>query len=200
MSPARSINLAVNGEKVAAQVDDNLTLLAFLREVLALTGTKEGCGKGECGACTVIVNGRPVNSCLVLAVEADGCEVLTVVGESRGYGKRARAHSAPDSAGVGEAKGAGRDAGRETAGSIKPDGLSPLQQAFIDHGAFQCGFCTAGMLMSARALLMRNPDPTEEEVKEAISGNLCRCTGYRPIIEAILDAAVREREDERPRT
>ena len=176
MSPARSINLTVNGEKVAAQVDDNWTLLALLREELALTGTKEGCGKGECGACTVIVNGRPVNSCLVLAVEADGCEILTIEGESRGYGKRARRKGADG------------------------DGLSPLQQAFIDHGAFQCGFCTAGMLMSARALLMRNPDPTEEEVKEAISGNLCRCTGYKPIVEAILDAAVREREEEKPRT
>jgi carbon-monoxide dehydrogenase small subunit len=181
MSPARSINLTVNGEKVAAQVEDNLTLLALLREVLALTGTKEGCGKGECGACTVIMSGRPVNSCLVLAVEADGCEVLTVEGESRGYGKRPRVKAAGG-------------------GGTEGDGVSPLQQAFIDHGAFQCGFCTAGMLMSARALLMRNPDPTEEEVKEAISGNLCRCTGYKPIIDAVLDAAVREREEERPRT
>jgi carbon-monoxide dehydrogenase small subunit len=181
MSPARSINLRVNGEKVAAQVEDNLTLLAFLREVLALTGTKEGCGKGECGACTVIVDGRPVNSCLVLAVEADGCEVLTIEGESRGYGTRQRSKG-------GEGHG------------VDGDGISPLQQAFIDHGAFQCGFCTAGMLMSARALLMRNSDPTEDQIKEAISGNLCRCTGYKPIIEAILDAAMREREEERPRT
>lgn len=158
MSPSRIINLTVNGERVAAQIEDNWTLLRLLREELALTGTKEGCGKGECGACTVILGGRPVNSCLVLAVEADGCEVSTIEGEGRG------------------------------------DGLAPLQQAFIDHGGFQCGFCTAGMIMSARALLMRNPDPTEQEVIEAISGNLCRCTGYKPIVEAILDGARRERE------
>jgi carbon-monoxide dehydrogenase small subunit len=152
----------VNGEKVAVEVEDNWTLLRLLRDVMALTGTKEGCGRGECGACTVLVDGKPVNSCLVLAVEAGGCEIRTIEGE----GGRAGA------------------------------GLSPLQQAFIDHGAFQCGFCTAGMIMSGRALLMKNPDPTEAEVKEAISGNLCRCTGYEPIVEAILDAAYRERNGE----
>jgi len=133
--------------------------LRLLRDELALTGTKEGCGRGECGACTVIMDGRPVNACLVLAREAEGREILTIEGEGRRAG----------------------------------EGRSGLQQAFIDHGAFQCGFCTAGMIMSARALLMGNPDPTEAEVKEAISGNLCRCTGYLPIIEAILDAAYRER-------
>lgn len=183
MSPVRSINLVVNGERVAAEVADHLTLLDLLREVLALTGTKEGCGKGECGACTVILDGRPVNSCLVLAVEADGGEVLTVEGESRGYGRRRR----PGAAGA-------------DGGDSAVEGISPLQQALIDHGGFQCGFCTAGMLMSARALLMRNPDPTEDEVKEAIAGNLCRCTGYKPIVDAILDAAARERDLERPRT
>jgi len=177
MSPSRIINLTVNGERVSAQVEDSWTLLRLLREELALTGTKEGCGKGECGACTVIVAGKPVNSCLVLAVEADGCEVLTVEGESRRHGR----------AGKDPAPGSDPD---PTAGQS----LSPLQQAFIDHGGFQCGFCTAGMIMSARALLMRNPDPTEADVIEAISGNLCRCTGYKPIVEAILGGARRERE------
>jgi aerobic-type carbon monoxide dehydrogenase small subunit (CoxS/CutS family) len=108
MSPSRIINLTVNGERTSTQVEDSWTLLRLLREELALTGTKEGCGKGECGACTVIVGGKPVNSCLVLAVEADGCEVLTIEGEGRGEGRG--------------------------------DGLTPLQQAFIDHGGFQCGF------------------------------------------------------------
>jgi aerobic carbon-monoxide dehydrogenase small subunit len=159
MNPVRLVQFTVNREKYALEVKTNWTLLRLLREELALTGTKEGCGKGECGACTVIVDGKPVNACLVLAVEVDGCEISTIEGEGR-------------------------------------QGLSLLQQAFIDRGGFQCGFCTAGMIMSARALLMRNPDPTEDEVKEAISGNLCRCTGYQPIIESILDAAHCERGQE----
>lgn len=153
------ITLEVNGERVSVLVEDNWTLLKLLREELALTGTKEGCGKGECGACTVLLDGRPVNSCLVLAREVDGCRVTTIEGEARG----------------GE--------------------LSQLQQAFIELGAVQCGFCTPGMIMSARALLTRRPDPTEEEVKEAISGNLCRCTGYKSIVAAVLAAAARERAD-----
>jgi len=169
MSPARHIDLVINGERVSVEVEDNWTLLRLLRDEMALTGTKEGCGRGECGACTVIVDGRPVNACLVLVREAEGREILTIEGEGR------------------------RAVAGERAGAAAGAGLSLLQQAFIDHGAFQCGFCTAGMIMSARALLMRNPDPTEAEVKEAISGNLCRCTGYQPIIEAILDAAYRER-------
>lgn len=157
----REINFTVNGEAVTARIEDHWTLLEVLRQQLALTGTKKGCGRGECGACTVILNGRPVNSCLVLASEADGCEVRTIEGEAH-------------------------------------DGeLSRLQQAFVEGGAIQCGFCTAGMIMSARALLMRNPDPGEEDIKEAIEGNLCRCTGYKPIVAAILDAAGRERNDER---
>jgi len=129
-----------------------------LRVTLKLFGTKEGCREGECGACTLIMNGRPVTSCLILAVEAQGAEILTVEGLSK-------------------------------------DGeLSILQEEFIREDGLQCGFCTPGMLMSARALLDRNPNPTADEVKEAIAGNLCRCTGYKSIIDAILSAAKRERE------
>ena len=149
----QAINLTVNSEEVRVEVDDRWTLLYLLREVLALTGTKEGCGRGECGACTVLLDGKPVNSCLVLAREADGRDVRTIEGEAAG------------------------------------EELSALQQAFVDGGAIQCGFCTPGMIMSARALLMRSPDPTREEVEEAICGNLCRCTGYTPIVAAILNAA-----------
>jgi carbon-monoxide dehydrogenase small subunit len=152
------ISLTVNSEEVRIEVDDRWTLLYLLREVLALTGTKEGCGKGECGACTVLLDGKPVNSCLVLAREADGCDVRTIEGEAKG------------------------------------EELSALQQAFIDAGAIQCGFCTPGMIMSARALLMQNSDPTREEAEEAICGNLCRCTGYKPIVAAILNAARKEKD------
>lgn len=128
-------------------------MLNVLRDELCFTGTKEGCGAGECGACTVIVDGKPINACLVLAPEMDGMHITTVEGLSRG----------------GE--------------------LSPLQRAFVDHAALQCGFCTPGFLMSATALLDENPKPTREEIVKAISSNLCRCTGYIRIIEAIEDAA-----------
>lgn len=151
----RTVRLKVNGEEYAVAVEPDKTLLWLLREELSLTGTKEGCGAGECGACTVIFNGKAVNSCLVLAVEAEGAEVYTIEGEAR-------------------------------------DGrLSELQKAFIEHNALQCGFCTPGMIMAARALLNQNPHPTEEEIREAIEGNLCRCTGYVPVIEAIKDVAAR---------
>lgn len=157
--PRVPLKLVVNGEKVYELIDPTMTLLDFLRHNLKLFGAKEGCGEGECGACTVIMNNRTVNSCLVLAVEAQGAEILTVEGLSK-------------------------------------DGeLSILQQEFIKYDALQCGFCTPGMLMSARALLDRNPNPTIEEVKEAISGNFCRCTGYESIINAVLSAAKREREE-----
>ncbi len=147
------ITVTVNGERETLSVQAGTTLLELLRERLYLTGTKEGCGAGECGACTVILDARPVNACLVLAVEADGKEVRTVEGET----------------GIAS--------------------LSSLQQAFIDADAIQCGFCTPGMIMSARALLMRNPDPSDEEIKEAIAGNLCRCTGYEAIMNAVRMAA-----------
>lgn len=125
------------------------TLLRLLRERLGLTGTKEGCGIGECGACTVLMDGKPVNACLILAPKAEGKSIETV----EGLGNQGSLH--------------------------------PLQQSFIDHGSVQCGFCTPGILMSAKALLEKNPHPTKEEVKEAVSGHLCRCTGYQQIVEAI---------------
>lgn len=152
----RQMHLTVNGEEIYAQVEPNKTLLWFLREELGLTGTKEGCGAGECGACTVILNGKAVNSCLVMALEADGGELQTIEGEAKN--------------GV----------------------LSDLQRAFIDKNALQCGFCTPGMIMSARALLNSNPNPNREDIKEAMQGNLCRCTGYEPIIEAIEKAVKKE--------
>ncbi len=147
------IKLIVNGESVEAAVEPNQTLLQFLREDLGLTGTKHGCGLGDCGACTVILDGKPVNSCLVLAVQSNGCEVLTIEGLAEN-GK-----------------------------------LHPIQQSFVDKGAIQCGFCTPGMILSAKALLEDNPRPTEQEIRTAISGNLCRCTGYQKIVEAIQDVA-----------
>ncbi len=143
------ITVTVNGIEYRETVPAHMTLLQFLREKLLLTGTKEGCGIGECGACTVIMNGKSVASCLVLAAEADGAQVRTVEGEMR-------------------------------------DGeLSALQTAFIEHGGTQCGFCTPGMIMSAQELLERNSNPSREEIVEAIAGNLCRCTGYEPIVEAV---------------
>ena len=147
------IELTVNGEPVEAAVDPNKTLLHFLREDLELTGAKHGCGLGDCGACTVILDGKPVNSCLVLAVQANGREVLTIEGVAEN-GK-----------------------------------LHPIQQAFVEKGAIQCGYCTPGMILSAKSLLEENPRPTEAEIRTAISGNLCRCTGYQKIVEAIQAAS-----------
>jgi carbon-monoxide dehydrogenase small subunit len=160
----KRIRVRVNGRERELEVGTHETLLQALKERLFLTGAKEGCGVGECGACTVLVDGRATNSCLMLAVEADGCMLETIEGEAREDGK-----------------------------------LSALQQAFIDHAALQCGFCTPGMVLSARALLRRNPRPTREEIVEAIAGNLCRCTGYEPVIEAIAAAAEAEaREGRQP--
>ncbi len=145
----------INGSVYADEIDIRRTLLEVLRENFGLTGTKRSCNEGECGACTVLLDGKPVASCLVLAVEAQGKNIETVEG-------------------------------------LAQDGeLHPLQQAFLDHGAFQCGFCTSGMLMAAKGLLNENPDPTEEEARRAIAGNLCRCTGYGTVYEAIMDAAKR---------
>lgn len=148
-----SIDIKVNGVPERLDVAANVTLLQALREKLGITGAKNGCSAGECGACTVLLNGEPVNSCLVLAVEANGAEVVTVEGLAQ------------------EGK------------------LDPLQEAFIEEGAVQCGFCTPGMLMAAWALLRRRPNPSEEEIREALVGNLCRCTGYARIVRAVQKAA-----------
>lgn len=145
--------LRVNGEDHEVFIRPNRTLLEVLRQDLHLTGAKEACGIGACGACTVLVDGSPVNSCITLAVDVEGKEVETIEGLAQG------------------------------------DHLHPLQKAFINHHAFQCGFCTPGMIMAAKALLQRNTVPTEEEIKKALSGNLCRCTGYANITHAILSAA-----------
>jgi carbon-monoxide dehydrogenase small subunit len=150
------LSLIVNGRERHATIEPHRTLLEVLRTDLGLTGTKECCLVGECGACTILLDGRSVDSCLVLALEADGAEVLTVEGLAQG------------------------------------DRLDPLQQAFLDHAAAQCGFCIPGQLVSARALLRSTPHPTRAEVEDALAGNLCRCAGYEQIIEAVLDAAARE--------
>lgn len=147
------ITITVNGQTETHQVPSNLTLLHLLREQMGLTGTKNGCEAGECGACTVLVEGEPVNSCLVLAVELDGREITTIEGLASN-GK-----------------------------------LTPLQQAFADLNAVQCGYCTPGVLLAATALLRRNPKPTEEDIQRALVGNLCRCTGYQRIIDAIIQAS-----------
>ncbi len=167
---ARPIRLRVNGETVEGQVEPRLTLADFLREHLRLTGTHLGCEHGVCGACTVLVDGRSVRGCLMLALQADGAEVVTIEGIA------ARCPVRGEAVARGEAT------------------LSILQESFRDLHALQCGFCTPGMVATAHALLAENPAPSAEEVRLGISGNLCRCTGYVPIVEAILDAAQRLRE------
>ena len=164
MSERLQVRFELNGAPCEVEVPAETTLLALLRDHLLLTGTKCGCGIGQCGACTVILEGQAVASCLVLAGQVEGLRVETVEGLAHG-------ESQP-------AKGKGADAG-----------LHPLQKAFLDCDAVACGFCTPGMLMSAKALLDENSDPTREEIITAISGNLCRCTGYIPIVEAIERAA-----------
>lgn len=149
------INITVNGTTEQVEVPSNMTLLQMLRDKLAVTGTKNGCAAGECGACTVLMNGEPVNSCMVLAAECNGAEIVTVEGLSH------------------ESK------------------LDPIQEEMIKTGGVQCGFCTPGVLISARALLNRNPKPNEFEIRDALVGNLCRCTGYIRIVEAVKNAANR---------
>ncbi|HKI49209.1 MAG TPA: (2Fe-2S)-binding protein [Desulfobacteria bacterium] len=149
----KMICLTINGKEYELAVAPNMTLADLLREELLLTGTKKGCELGDCGTCTVIMNGKAVNSCLVLAVQASGKEITTVEG-------------------------------LET-----DEGLHPLQEKFIENGAIQCGFCTSGMLLSAKTLLDKNPKPNELEIRTAISGNLCRCTGYQKIVESIKDVS-----------
>ena len=151
----KKIQLSINRRNYTVEAEPHWTLLDMLRNELGLLGTKRGCEKGDCGACTVLVNGKPVNACLYLAVRANGKEILTVEGLE------------------------------------KDEGLHPLQKAFLEKGAVQCGFCTPGMLLTALNLLDKNPSPKEEEVRQAISGNLCRCTGYQHIVDAIRFAAER---------
>ena len=148
----RELNITVNGDDYQLLVATHRTLLEVIRDEIGLTGTKNGCGAGECGACTVLLDGQPVNSCLTLAHEADGREVVTIEGLAEG--------------GV----------------------LHPVQEAFVEEGAIQCGFCTPGMVLTAKALLDRNPQPTTEEILEGLRGNLCRCTGYVKIVEAVKTA------------
>jgi len=149
----KKIKFRLNGRSYVLDVKPSKTLLEMIREDLKLTGTKEGCGEGECGACTVIMDGKTVNSCIVLAVEADNKEITTIEGIA--------------------------DNGK----------LHPIQEAFISQGGMQCGFCTPGMIMSAKTLLENNPRPNEQEIREGIAGNFCRCTGYAKIIESISMAA-----------
>lgn len=156
MIETKRFEAVVNGERVELDIAQDLRLIDVLRDHLGLTGTKEGCGEGECGACTVLIDGQPINSCLVFALQVQGKSIFTVEG----------------------------------LGSY--DKLHPLQEAFLEHNAVQCGYCTPGMLLTAKALLDNNPHPTREEIKVAISGNLCRCTGYSKIVDAI--SAVAEKE------
>ncbi len=149
----KEISLRVNGEACRADIHEEMRLIDLLRDVLRLTGTKEGCGEGECGACTVIMEGKTVNSCMVMAFQAEGKEIITIEG-------------------------------METNGK-----LHPIQRAFLEQGAVQCGFCIPGMVLSAKVLLEENHRPTRDEIREGISGNLCRCTGYNKIVDAIETAA-----------
>jgi len=151
----RELELNVNGKVLTISVPPQKTLLEVLREDLGLTGTKEGCSEGECGVCTVLLDGLPVRSCLLLAVDVRGRKITTIEGLAQG------------------------------------DNLHPLQTAFVEHGAIQCGFCTPGMILSAKALLDQNPSPSEEEIRVGLSGNLCRCTGYIKIFKAVQAASLR---------
>ena len=149
----RTLDFILNGEACHTEIPEDATLLKVLRDILHLTGTKEGCGEGACGACTVLVDGRSVNSCLFPAVQAEGCQIMTIEGVE-----------------------------------ANPE-FARIQKAFVDYGAVQCGFCSPGMIMSTVALLQKNPKPTEEEIRRGLSGNICRCTGYQAMVDAIQSLA-----------
>ena len=150
----KTLRFTLNGEPIELEMEPHLTLLQLLRDRVGLTGTKEGCGMGECGACTVLLDGKTINSCIFPAMEVDGKSVTTIEGLADAQGN-----------------------------------LHPIQKAFIEYGAIQCGFCTPGMVLSAKALLDENPKPTEEEIRSGIAGNLCRCTGYLQIVQAVKAAS-----------
>jgi carbon-monoxide dehydrogenase small subunit len=154
----QTLSLTVNGEKVEALIDPGTTLQKLLHDTLGMTGTKEGCGTGLCGCCTVMVDGKAVKSCLILALQVRGKSVQTIEGVAQ------------------------------------EDTLNPVQHAFIENGAIQCGYCSAGMIMSSKALLEENPNPSEKEVRHYLSGNLCRCTGYHKIVKAVLSVGEEERQ------
>jgi len=154
------IEFQCNGKKVAVEADPGERALDLLRDRLGLTGVKEGCGKGECGACTILLNGKPVNSCILTAAKLNGTEIETIEGVSRG------------------------------------DKLHPLQESFLEEGAVQCGFCTPGMILSAKSLLSNQPKPSVREIEEALSGNICRCTGYGKIVTAVQKAAEKMQKQE----
>lgn len=149
----KTLDFILNGEACHTEIPEDATLLKVLRDIFHLTGTKEGCGEGDCGACTVLVDGRSVNSCLFPAVQAEGCQIMTIEGVE-----------------------------------ANPE-LARIQKAFVDYGAVQCGFCSPGMIMSTVALLQKNPKPTEEEIRRGLSGNICRCTGYQAMVDAIQSLA-----------
>lgn len=155
----KNISFILNNEQVECYIDVNQTLLTLLREEFNLTGAKEGCGMGECGACTILLDNKPVNACLILGIEADNREIITIEGLA------------------------------------SENQLDLIQVSFIENAALQCGYCTPGMIMSAKGLINENPTPCEKEVKEAISGNLCRCTGYKKIVEAIMEVSDKNKED-----
>ncbi|MFH0826084.1 MAG: (2Fe-2S)-binding protein [Pseudomonadota bacterium] len=157
---SKEIKFRLNGNYLQMVIEDHWTLLHLLREELGLTGTKEGCGSGECGACTVIVDNMAVNSCLYIAAELDGADVVTIEGLAAADGT-----------------------------------LHPLQKSFVEHGGIQCGFCSPGMIMSSKALLNENPNPSEADIKHALAGNLCRCTGYVPIFESVQAVIDKSSED-----
>lgn len=156
----KTVNLKVNGKDISVEIEEDLRLLDLLRDKLQLTGTKEGCGEGECGACTVIMDGEIVDSCLVMAFQAEGKEILTIEGMKNG------------------------------------NEIHPIQRAYLDAGAVQCGYCIPGMVLATKVILDKNGNPSEEEIREGISGNLCRCTGYTKIVDAVQKASEYIKEDE----
>jgi len=182
------LEFELNGTQTRIEVEPTLRALDLIRDVLGLTGTKEGCGRGECGACTILVDGKPVNSCLLYAAKLQGRKITTIEGLTTEDGT---------AGGTEDGTAGGTEDGTADGAEDGSKELHPLQEAFISEGAVQCGFCTPGMILSAKSLLDRNPDPDREAIEEALSGNLCRCTGYGKIVKAVQKAATgREVRDE----